>query len=376
MQCEVPYCPEPFLPRRKCGTLSKSQSDYRGDIKTSQSGLECIAWEDSADAVSLGYTHEKLPIAGLIDAFCRNPAENERGRAWCFVAGAAEPWAYCDVPDCQECGTVSQKKVDYRGTESVTINGTTCVNWKDREQELLDLNVTIDYLGELEENFCRNVDGIRDNVWCFVDSDSSEWQYCEVPDCTDDPNMPIPTNDTCGSAKYHQADYRGPINVTATGRTCQRWSSQEPHPHKFKPEDRPMSGLDDNNSCRNPSGDDSIGAWCYTTDEDVQWEYCHVPVCEAHQTQLTVNTTCGTLSQKQKDYRGTINITVGGIVCQRWDSQEPHPHRFPPDSLSTAGLAENWCRNPDDSARAWCYTSDPDVLYDYCDVPECDEEET
>ena len=26
------------------------------------------------------------------------------------------------------------------------------------------------------------------------------------------------------------------------------------------------------------------------------------------------------------DYRGTLNVTIGGVPCQRWDSQMPHTH--------------------------------------------------
>ena len=45
-----------------------------------------------------------------------------------------------------------------------------------------------------------------------------------------------------------------------------------------------------------------------------------------------------------RDYRGTLNVTVSGAVCQRWDSQEPHAHKlgkksehFPWDSSVEVG---------------------------------------
>ena len=52
----------------------------------------------------------------------------------------------------------------------------------------------------------------------------------------------------------------------------------------------------------------------------------------------------------------------------RWDSQEPHDHNF-------SDLEENYCRNPDGSDGAWCYTTDPDVRWELCDVPSCDDGE-
>jgi len=73
----------------------------------------------------------------------------------------------------------------------------------------------------------------------------------------------------CGTPPL-QSDYRGPISHTKSGLTCQSWSSQTPHAHQWCQEYK--------NYCRNPDGD-SGGAWCYTTDPDVPWEYCSVPDC-------------------------------------------------------------------------------------------------
>ncbi|KAL5251223.1 hypothetical protein ACHWQZ_G016807 [Mnemiopsis leidyi] len=77
----------------------------------------------------------------------------------------------------------------------------------------------------------------------------------------------------CGFGK--QADYRGSISTTVSGKTCQRWDSQSPHSHTRTPEKYPNSGLDEN-FCRNPDGERA--AWCYTT-ESKRWEVCSVPQC-------------------------------------------------------------------------------------------------
>jgi len=87
-----------------------------------------------------------------------------------------------------------------------------------------------------------------------------------VSDCAD-----------CGTPPL-QSDYRGPVSHTKSGLTCQSWSSQTPHPHPNGPQEFPLAGLADNNHCRNPD-EDSGGAWCYTTDPDVRYQYCDVPDC-------------------------------------------------------------------------------------------------
>ena len=62
----------------------------------------------------------------------------------------------------------------------------------------------------------------------------------------------VPTD--CGTPELEQADYRGTIAVTETGRTCQRWDSQSPHRHTRTSANYPDSGLVEN-YCRNPDGE-------------------------------------------------------------------------------------------------------------------------
>lgn len=76
-------------------------------------------------------------------------------------------------------------------------------------------------------------------------------------------------------------------------------------------------------------------------------------------------------------YIGSINITQEGLTCQRWDSKWPHAMisnitdaNFPDGSKSAA---QNFCRNPFPKDRnknfsytPWCYTTDPNVSWQYC----------
>jgi len=82
----------------------------------------------------------------------------------------------------------------------------------------------------------------------------------------------------CYYASDQGRGFRGKLNVTLNGRTCQQWSSQSPHRHSYTPgSDIGRKYQIEENYCRNPSG--GKGPWCYTTDNEKRWEYC-LPKCQ------------------------------------------------------------------------------------------------
>jgi len=83
---------------------------------------------------------------------------------------------------------------------------------------------------------------------------------------------------------------------------------------------------------------------------------------------------CGCEEVSQTDYRGYINVTEQGYTCMRWASQDPHSHRYTRSRYPDSGLVDNYCRNPSEARRTWCYTTDPNKRWDYCGVPSCAEE--
>ncbi|XP_078578144.1 uncharacterized protein LOC144863056 [Branchiostoma floridae x Branchiostoma japonicum] len=135
-----------------------------------------------------------------------------------------------------------------------------------------------------------------------------------------------------------------------------------PHTHNHTPQAYPRAGLE-RNYCRNPDGKDR--PWCYTDNPLIRWMYCDdVFACDA------LPTRCFYSIDNERSYAGRIN-RAGYRVCQRWDSQSPHSHPHTPRAHPDAGLEENFCRNPDNKERPWCYTTDESRRWDYCDVMEC-----
>ncbi|XP_019635211.1 PREDICTED: plasminogen-like [Branchiostoma belcheri] len=235
----------------------------------------------------------------------------------------------------------------YRGTVSVTTTGKTCQRWDSQTPHVHDKTPANNPSAGLEQNYCRNPDGYTGGVWCFTTDPGTEWEACDLPVC-------VSWDCQVGNAQ----SYRGAVSVTTTGKTCQRWDSQTPHPHNRTPANHPSAGLD-LNYCRNPDG--YTGVWCYTTDPGTLWEACAIPEC--------VSWDC--LVGNGESYRGTLSVTTTGKTCQRWDSQTPHVHTATPANHPSAGLEQNYCRNPDGYTGVWCYTTDPGTSWEACDVPVC-----
>eukprot|EP01052_Picozoa_sp_SAG31_P026324 SAG31_NODE_2378_length_5838_cov_11.939362_1_plen_1456_part_01 len=171
------------------------------------------------------------------------------------------------------------------------------------------------------------------------------------------------------------ADYRGTVATSVTGRTCQDWAAQTPHSHSRTHNNYPEFGLDgEHNYCRNPDGEAT--AWCYTTDPGSRWELCDVgapnsdgscPPPPPPPPPFTQEYFC---TATEADYRGTIATTITGNTCQAWAEQTPHEHTRTHNNYPEYGLAgeHNYCRNPDGWTNTWCYTTDPAIRWENCDI--------
>ncbi|KAI8506476.1 hypothetical protein Bbelb_159030 [Branchiostoma belcheri] len=103
-------------------------------------------------------------------------------------------------------------------------------------------------------NFCRT-NKYNPCPWCYTVDPDLRYDYCF--DCSP-----------------YKNEYRGTVNTTLTGKTCQMWASQKPHHSLYNtPYRLPQAGLK-KNFCRTPDADRC--PWCYTMDPKTRWEYCFV----------------------------------------------------------------------------------------------------
>lgn len=71
-------------------------------------------------------------------------------------------------------------------------------------------------------------------------------------------------------------------------------------------------------------------------------------------------------------YNGTVNRTSSGLACQAWSDNSPQEHERSPGVFPELQGGENYCRNPgNEEERPWCYTMDPRVRWEFCDIPKC-----
>lgn len=96
---------------------------------------------------------------------------------------------------------------------------------------------------------------------------------------------------------------------------------------------------------------------------------CHnTGITEMDYSQVT--TTC--IRGNGRYYQGTMNMTETGLACQAWESQSPHQHTRPPLIFPEVQNSTNYCRNAGGEERKpWCYTMDPSVRWEHCDIPVC-----
>ncbi|XP_017265890.1 muscle, skeletal receptor tyrosine-protein kinase isoform X2 [Kryptolebias marmoratus] len=96
----------------------------------------------------------------------------------------------------------------------------------------------------------------------------------------------------------------------------------------------------------------------------------HIPFVDLQKDQITKS--C--YNDRGRFYQGSVNVTRSGIQCQHWSQQVPHQHRLSVDVIPELMNSENHCRNPGGiSEKPWCYTSNLNIRWEYCAVPQCGE---
>uniref|UniRef100_A0A8C6SRI3 Hepatocyte growth factor b n=1 Tax=Neogobius melanostomus TaxID=47308 RepID=A0A8C6SRI3_9GOBI len=293
----------------------------------------------------------------LLRNYCRNP-DNSTVGPWCFTMDPRPHMRHqhCGIPQCSQVECITCNGEDYRGPMDHSESGRECQRW-DLDEPHKHLYHPKRYPDRgLEDNYCRNPDG-RQRPWCFTMDPNTPWEYCHIKTCD---TAPKPAEETTECYQGRGEDYRGSMDTTPTGLSCQHWDSQYPHNHSFVPQAYPCKDLKEN-YCRNPDGREF--PWCFTTDPRVRTMFCtHIPQCGAHNSADLTDCYEGF----GENYQGDLSRTRSNLPCAPWSD---HANRW----RGMPGLEGNACRNPDkDKNGPWCYTNNTAVRWDYCSIKQCE----
>nr|XP_020635900.1 tissue-type plasminogen activator isoform X1 [Pogona vitticeps] len=187
----------------KASCYQDAGETYRGTWSLTESGAECLNWNSSALINKQHNAHRPGAMRlGLGNHnYCRNPDMDSR--PWCYVYQKGKyTWEYCSVPACsnKQHTCYSGRGADYRGSESRTSSGATCLRW---DSHLISgkvytaVRMDAQQLGLGSHNHCRNPDNDT-RPWCHVlKGGQPKWEYCDVPTCS-----------TCGLRKHRVAHFR------------------------------------------------------------------------------------------------------------------------------------------------------------------------
>ncbi|KTG41427.1 hypothetical protein cypCar_00004744 [Cyprinus carpio] len=253
--------------------------------------------------------------------------------------------------------------VNYKARRSFTKTGITCQAWNMSIPHEHNFKPARHKKFDLRQNFCRNPDNDPSGPWCFTELTETRHQECGLPQCSEDSDNDVEVEVTTSCFRGQGEGYRGTVNVTPAGVTCQRWDALFPHNHSYTPHNYKCKDLREN-FCRNPDGSEI--PWCFTTDPKVRKAFCtNIPRCDSESSD---STEC--YEDNGESYRGNLSKTRSGIPCGLWSD---HTFRRGLQSAkASAGLELNLCRNPDrDKHGPWCYTSNSSIPWDYCGLERC-----
>ena len=102
-----------------------------------------------------------------------------------------------------------------------------------------------------------------------------------------------------------------------------------------------------------------------------------VKTCSKRDLFFTVEICINSTTGDGREYRGQLNYTEKGVLCQPWNERWPHDPEETKKlrNPTREGLGKhNYCRNPRGKrARPWCYTTLKRPVWQYCDIVVCNQ---
>ncbi|XP_076117144.1 platelet-derived growth factor receptor alpha-like [Mytilus galloprovincialis] len=248
------------------------------------------------------------------------------------------------------------------GTVAVSYNNYTCKKWVEQFHFYTEVNFPD---GTMPENFCRTAKDFP-RPWCYTTDNDRGWEHCNINNCT------CPAGLFGYNCEYEchcadQSETCGSISGKCSSGCTEGWH-----------------GLDcqtqiDLSSLSEVCPDGTFGYSCNFQCRCHGYKVCNKKTGECPErrcaegfwgTRCQLSNNCFYNGQAN-DYMGTDTVTLYNDTCQRWETQNPHPHHYKVTDFPDQAWPENFCRATPDSHRPWCYTTNETNRFDYCDINNC-----
>ncbi|XP_018051270.1 PREDICTED: uncharacterized protein LOC108689142 [Atta colombica] len=245
--------------------------------------------------------------------------------------------------DLSEC-KISQLGIEYKGFINITVSGFSCQLWT--AAQLLHKNKNISDANfpeksvELAQNYCRNPTRDRRGPWCYTLDSTVIDEGCDIPLCD------YKECRMAGTAN----DYIGTLSTTRSGRTCAKWLNN----YNFEQIQRSNASLKTKPSSR-------------------FLRLIRTKSFSKRHLMTKQNLTSSQLFMKPP----SLNLSQSGFKIDKHinfvDQTYLNDSLYPELSVRDAN---NYCRNPSRNiAGTWCYTTDPLVPQDLCNIRDCEKSE-
>ena len=306
---------------------------------------------------------------------CAESLATLEAQPWCQEPAAPAPGiveVFSGTDDAEGCDETlyGANGVGYKGCQDHARNGMRCQAWSSQTPHghwLTDA----DFDGETMDaasNFCRNPDH-DDTIWCYVDDENTRWEFCDP--VSDDEETDAAFGAACA---LENETCECPGGDFIYGRRYEEDSSDSTFDsvvssgnYILKPHEEGVDAIECGNDEMGGDPVEGEPKQCYcavagsvpsTSNEDEVFETPASSDCD--------ETLAG---DDGYEYKGCQTRTRSGYQCQPWVSHYPHEHHFSDSDFyeETMEEAGNKCRNPDHDDTIWCYTTDPDQRWEFCD---------
>ncbi|XP_033099068.1 apolipoprotein(a)-like [Anneissia japonica] len=349
--CEVRVYSETDIEKTEC-YYDTEGLDYRGIRTTTTGGYLCHYWNTDENMAYI--TNNNHTTEGIGDHnFCRNPDMDET--VWCFSELPEINWQICAVPDPQESCSIGELKMD----RSLFFLFLFILS---ASSSYLSLKRSI-YSETPSETLRNAVDGndAFSNQTCYTSTSNGfeEWIKIDLDQQFNVTSITIINrveNDLDTHLRLADAELR-------VGNNFENFAMNRKCGASISTKDVTNSAIIDM-VCDPPI----IGRYVSL---QLKGKHEYLSVCEVRvYSETDIEKTECYYRTNGRDYRGMRTTTVGGLLCDYWDTEygeyflSSSVYNTTFESTNILGV-HNFCRNPDGDTTVWCVT---ETGWEYCAV--------